>query len=260
MQKLLNIVVVVLFIVCFSKALTAKPLTEPILNDWPVIKFNRESVDLGKVKEGVVIYRSFKVKNIGRKVLKILETKSTCGCTVPDIKRNILSPGESTILKVLIDTSMKQNKVIKTLDVFSNDPARSKVVLSFSMDVENRHKNLSEGGKSKILSDEKCMTCHVYNGVGTFGKDLYEADCAMCHGEKGEGATGPNLLMGGYKVLLLAERRRKIIACGSNQSNAMPGFEYTCGGPLSSEQIDSLIEYLKKLSEEKNPHPGVEQH
>jgi len=214
----------------------------------PRIKFNTESVDLGKVKEGAILYRSFTVKNIGAKPLQILETKSTCGCTVPEMKKNLLQSQESTTLKVKIDTSMKQNKVTKTLDVLSTDPTRPVVTLSMKMDVENRHKNLSQKNKSKILTDEKCMSCHVYLGVGTFGKDLYQADCAMCHGPSAEGASGPNLLLGGYKNAALVASRRQVIACGSTVNNSMPGFEYTCGGPLSKEQIDSLIEYLKSLS------------
>lgn len=217
--------------------------------DQPVIKFNHESTDLGKVKEGAILYHSFKVKNIGGKTLQIAETKSTCGCTVPVIKKSVLPPFESTTLKVQIDTSMKQNKVIKTLDVLSSDPKRPKVTLSIAMYVENRHKKQSQKSRAKILTEEKCMSCHVYKGVGTFGKDLYEADCAMCHASDGTGASGPNLLLGGYKNAELVQSRRKVIACGSTMNNSMPGFEYTCGGPLSKEQIDSLIEFLKSLSE-----------
>lgn len=216
--------------------------------DEPRIKFNREFVDLGKVKEGVILFRTFEVKNVGNAPLRILDTKSTCGCTVPEIKKSVLKPHETTVLRVKIDTSMKQNKVTKTLDVLSSDPDRPVVTLSMAMDVENRHKNLSSKNKYKILSDEKCMGCHVYKGVGAFGRDLYEADCAMCHGPKAQGESGPNLLTGGYDNETLIQSRRKIIACGSTGNNAMPGFEYTCGGPLSKEQIDSLIDYLKALS------------
>lgn len=238
----------VLFLLfCLGDRLLAKNKTPS--STEPQIKFNREFIDIGKVKEGAILYRNFKVTNLGAKPLKILETKSTCGCTVPEIKKSVLNSQETTLLKVKIDTSMKQNKVTKTLDVHSSDPVRPIVTLSMAMNVENRHKNLSSEGKSKILTNEKCMTCHVYQGVGAFGKDLYDADCAMCHGLKGEGASGPNLLLGGYKNPALVQSRRQTIACGSKKNNSMPGFEYTCNGPLSIEQVDSLIEYLKSLSE-----------
>lgn len=246
MRLSVSILIVFILFISFGDSLFANGNHTP--TDKPKIKFNREFIDLGKVKEGVILYRSFKVTNVGNAPLKILETKSTCGCTVPEVKKSILKMQESTTLKVKIDTSMKQNKVTKTLDVLSSDPDRPIVKLSMAMNIENRHKNLSSKNKYKILSDEKCMTCHVYKGVGTFGRDLYEADCAMCHGPKAEGESGPNLLLGGYDNDALVQSRRRIIACGSKTNNAMPGFEYTCGGPLSIEQIDSLIEYLKLLS------------
>ena len=215
----------------------------------PSIKFNKEIIELGNVKEGVIINRSLTLKNVGNEKLILEEVKSTCGCTVPAIKKMILAPGESTTLRIAIDTAMKQDKVIKTVDVNSNDPFRPKVVLSISMIVENKHKNLKGVQRAKILSDEGCMSCHVYKGVGAFGKDLFDADCAMCHGIAGEGASGPNLIAGGYKNEELVKARREIIACGSKSNNSMPGFEYTCKGPLSKEQVDSLIEYLKSISE-----------
>lgn len=247
MRLFFTLLIGCILLVCWSNEIFAKSKNPS--STEAQIKFDREFVDLGKVKEGAILYRSFKVTNFGAKPLKILETKSTCGCTVPEIKKSILKSQETTILKVKIDTSMKQNKVTKTLDVFSSDPVRPVVTLSMAMDIENHHKNLSSKGKSKILTDEKCMTCHVYQGVGAFGKDLYDADCAMCHGLKGEGASGPNLLIGGYKNPALVQSRRQTIACGSKNNNSMPGFEYTCNGPLSIEQVDSLVEYLKSLSE-----------
>lgn len=247
MRLLFTLLIGLIFLVCLGNKLLAQS-KNPSSNE-PQIKFNREFIDLGKVREGAILYRNFKVTNLGAKPLKILETKSTCGCTVPEMKKSVLKSQETTILKVKIDTSMKQNKVTKTLDVHSSDPVRPIVTLSMAMNVENRHKNLSSKGKSKILTDEKCMNCHVYQGVGAFGKDLYDADCAMCHGLKGEGASGPNLLIGGYKNPALVQSRRQTIACGSKNNNSMPGFEYTCNGPLSIEQVDSLIEYLKSLSE-----------
>lgn len=249
MKRFFQSLFLIVFVIFFSGKIFAQQ-TEFQANQ-PVIKFDKESVHLGKVKEGMILYRKFKVQNAGGGDLNILETKSTCGCTVPKVKKSKLAAGESTTLRVMVDTSMKQDEVTKTLDVLSDDPVRPKVVLSLSMNVENRHKNLDGSKKAKILTDEHCMSCHVYKGVGAFGKDLYDADCAMCHGITGEGASGPSLLLGGYQNPELVKVRREVIACGSKKNNSMPGFEYTCGGPLSSEQVDSLIAYLKSLSESK---------
>ncbi len=219
--------------------------------DAPAIRFDHERIDLGIVKEGVGVHCSFRLKNIGSKTLEIYDIYASCGCTAPSIEKQSLAPSESTQLDVLIDTSMKQDKVTKTVDVSSNDPDRPIVILNISMEIENPHKNLSETGKAKILVDEKCTGCHVLQGVGTFGRELYEADCAMCHGNKAEGAVGPRLTVGDYNNATYAKHIRDVIAHGSKQHRSMPGFEVTVGGPLSPEQIDSLLSYLGKLTKSK---------
>lgn len=40
--------------------------------------------------------------------------------------------------------------------------------------------------------------------------------------------------------------RRAIIQKGSEKSTMMPGFSEKYGGPLTEEQIDSIVQYLNK--------------
>lgn len=217
----------------------------------PQIAFEPQSVDLGKVEEGVEIKTFFMIKNEGKKDLKIHEAHSTCGCTVPVLKQNELKPGESTKLDVTVDTSMKQGLVTKSIEVSSNDPASPVVSLPIKLDVKNRHIGLNESGKAKILTDEKCMSCHVDKGVGLAGKDLFEADCAMCHGENAKGAVGGALIYGDYKNEAYKKHIREVISFGSKTHRSMPGFLDVAGGPLIKDQVDSLVDYLAELSEKE---------
>ena len=217
----------------------------------PVITFDRERIELGPVKEGIEIPCSFAIKNDGSSTLTIYDVYASCGCTEPSLHKRALAPKQSTQLDVRIDTSMKQGKVTKTVNVSSNDPDRPIVALALAMDVENRHKGLSPAGRAKILTDEHCMSCHVQQGIGTFGKDLYEADCAMCHGQKAQGGVGPCLTNQQFKDPANTRRVRDVIAHGSKLHLSMPGFEVTSGGPLSAKQVDSLVSYLAMLAQSK---------
>jgi len=216
----------------------------------PNIQFDSQVFDFGTVDEGARINHTFKVVNKGSGTLKIVEAYASCGCTTPKFAKKILEPGEGTDLFVTIDTSMKQNGVTKTLNVSSNDPKRPIVELALKMFVRNQHKGLTEGAKAKILTDENCTSCHVARGVGAFGINLYNADCAMCHGPKAEGASGPTLI-GPYENAVFYNHMKSVLTTGSKNTNAMPGFGGEAGGPLAQKQIDSLLTYLKDLSDKR---------
>lgn len=217
----------------------------------PVIKITPVSVDIGTVQEGVEVSTTFSVKNEGNAELVIHEAKSSCGCTTADLSKNRLAPNETMPLKVMVDTTMKQGDVTKNMDVSSNDPVNPIVQIPITMHVPNQHKGLTERGKAKILTDEKCMSCHVYAGVGLGGKELYDADCAMCHGEGARGAVGNALIYGDYSNKEYEAHIREVISYGSKTHASMPGFLDKAGGPLVKEQVDSLIAYLKELSEKE---------
>lgn len=217
----------------------------------PRLSFKPDFVELGKVDEGAEIPTFFTLTNSGSEPLKIHEATSTCGCTVPELKQHELLPGESTKLDIIVDTTMKQGQVTKTVEISSNDPESPVVSLPIKMEVKNRHEGLTDDGRVKIFTDEKCNSCHVLKGVGLAGKDLFEADCAMCHGDDAKGAVGGALIFGNYNDPEYEKHIRDVISYGSKTHRSMPGFLDRAGGPLIKEQIDSIIEYLKELSEKE---------
>ncbi|MDZ4832458.1 MAG: DUF1573 domain-containing protein [Candidatus Melainabacteria bacterium] len=225
----------------------------------PRLDFQPDVVELGLVEEGAEVPTSFMLKNVGSEVLKIHEAHSTCGCTVPNLKEHDLKPGESTKLDIMVDTTMKQGAVTKTVEVSSNDPDMPVVSLPIKMEVKNRHEGLTDDGRVKIFTDQKCASCHVDKGVGLGGKDLFEADCAMCHGDDAKGAVGGALIFGNYDDPKYAKHIRDVIENGSKTHRSMPGFLDRAGGPLIKEQVDSLIVYLQGLSEKekKNKAQGT---
>lgn len=233
---------------CLSLASLAQ---NPAVNaDAPHIVVDKEVVDFGKVEEGIEINHDFKVTNSGGAKLTLTGAFASCGCTTPKLTKNSLLPGESTVLNVVVDTSMKQKNITKTVKLKSNDPVRPVIVIELKMDVLDAHRNMTAADSAKIFTDEKCMACHVYQGTGLFGRELYNSDCAMCHGPKAEGAVGP-ALFGPYENVEFKKKITTVASYGSKTHRSMPGFLGEAGGPLSKEQIDSIVNYLAALSKKR---------
>jgi len=234
-----------------SGALLALLLPKLALAKAPAhLTFDSDYFDFGKVEEGVEINHTFTLKNTGDSMLRIFDVSSTCGCTIPRLTKKILRPGESTRLRIVIDTAMKQDAVIKKVLVTSNDPAHRVSTLSLRLDVKDPHTGMTGETAAKIFSNERCAACHVAQGVGLFGRELYRADCAMCHGVKAAGAAGPPLL-GPYQSSAYSTKMRMVLSYGSKTQRSMPGFLAQAGGPLDKTQIDSILKYLADLSEKK---------
>jgi hypothetical protein len=60
-----------------------------------VAKFESETIDLGKVKQGVPATATFVVKNTGTEPLIIEQANPTCGCTMGDYTKAPIAPGKT---------------------------------------------------------------------------------------------------------------------------------------------------------------------
>ena len=222
----------------------------------PSLSIIPATISMGELEEGKEYNRKVKLKNVGKKALKIYEAHSSCGCTVPSLAKNDLQPEEETELEIMIDTAMKQGDVTKTVQISSNDPVHPIIPITIDMHVKNRHSATGDTGIVKIFTSEKCTSCHVDKGVGLAGGELFEADCAMCHGKEARGAIGGALIYGDYNNPVYAKHIKDVISYGSKSHQSMPGFLDKAGGPLVEEQIDSLVAYLKSLSEKEKAKTG----
>jgi mono/diheme cytochrome c family protein len=218
--------------------------------DSPRIIIDPESYDFGTVDRGVWLKHQFAITNTGNAPLVLSRTYATCGCTLPKLNKSKLLPGETGALDVSVDTSMKQNRITKSVFVVSDDPLRPSVKVDLSMNVVDPHSGMTEANKAKIFTAAQCSSCHVARGVGKFGRDLYNADCAMCHGPKAEGAIGPTLI-GPYEDSGFARQMTQVASFGSSRHCSMPGFLAEAGGPLNKQELDSVLKYLADLSNKR---------
>ncbi|MBI5183544.1 MAG: cytochrome c [Nitrospinae bacterium] len=81
-------------------------------------------------------------------------------------------------------------------------------------------------------------------GRGRIGSSLYINICAYCHGRSGEGKTAIALNNQSYLKSRGDKELRELIAKGIS-GTAMPGWGKDHGGPLSDNQIDSLVTFIR---------------
>ncbi len=60
-----------------------------------VAKFTLETIDLGKIKQGVPVTATFVVTNIGTEPLIIEQATPTCGCTIGDYTKSPIAAGKT---------------------------------------------------------------------------------------------------------------------------------------------------------------------
>ncbi len=60
-----------------------------------VAKFTSETIDLGKIKQGIPAVATFVVTNVGKEPLIIEQANPTCGCTMGDYTKSPIAPGKT---------------------------------------------------------------------------------------------------------------------------------------------------------------------
>lgn len=63
-----------------------------------VAKFATETIDFGKIKQGVPQKGTFVVTNIGKTPLIIEQANPTCGCTISDYTKEPIAPGKTGVI------------------------------------------------------------------------------------------------------------------------------------------------------------------
>lgn len=218
----------------------------------PAVYAEQRVRDVGAVETDSKVNTEFLLYNKGGQHLRITDVETTCGCTLTEMSKDVIAPGDFTRITVDLDTSIKIGPVRKKITVHSNDPERPQLDLFLVGEVKPRqmegHEMLGiQADNPLVLFQGECATCHVQVGVGKTGKALFQADCGMCHGlnAQGHGSAGPSLLRGDWQDEAYRRRMRRIIAEGSPNSPQMPPFSKHKGGPLSDDDIDSLVTFLK---------------
>ncbi|HEY8929875.1 MAG TPA: DUF1573 domain-containing protein [Mucilaginibacter sp.] len=88
--------------------------------DAPVMKFEKEIHDFGKIKKGDKVTYDFKFTNTGKSPLIITDAVATCGCTKPEWPKTPVKPGEAGSIHVTFDSTGKMGLQDKMITVTAN--------------------------------------------------------------------------------------------------------------------------------------------
>lgn len=99
-----------------------------VKNNLPVITFDKEVYDFGKVIQGEKVSYGFKFTNTGKTDLVISQVKTSCGCTAPKFSKDPIKPGEERVITVTFDSNGRKGIQNKTITVLSNCQPSTSVV------------------------------------------------------------------------------------------------------------------------------------
>jgi hypothetical protein len=113
----------------------------------PNIKFDKTEHDFGNLNPSENTSCTFNFENTGDAELVVNKRiKSTCGCTVPTLKRDKYPPGDSGVIKVKFRAPSRPGSTTKSIYVKSNDPdnprQQLKVTANIVLAVDYNPKNL----------------------------------------------------------------------------------------------------------------------
>ena len=215
------------------------------------IKIEDDNYDFHDIEQGTKAVHNFTIQNTGSDTLIITSTRPSCGCTaaVLDAKDNRLPPGTQSRLTVTFDANNKpEGPITKSVTISSNAKNQPEAMVHIQGRVVKSKLAHKEMMHLDGLFQGDCASCHVNKGKGELGARLYEADCAICHGTKTDGKPGPELASEAM-MHHTPKQWQNIIENGIPHS-AMPAFATKNKGPLSQEEISSLIEYLGAYKKE----------
>ena len=90
-------------------------------------KFEKETIDYGKVAKGTDGKKTFTFTNIGDAPLIIEKVQPTCGCTIAKKPEKPVMPGEKGEIEISYDTN-RLGGFSKTIIVFSNAKSKQKSI------------------------------------------------------------------------------------------------------------------------------------
>lgn len=121
------------------KAVANETAAKPDPNaSGPRIKFDKLIHDLGDMDPDSSNICEFGFKNVGDALLKILDTRPDCGCTIPTLEKKEYAPGESGTLKIKYHSVPQSGAVTRRIVVTSNDPVEPNVTLTMKGRVVER--------------------------------------------------------------------------------------------------------------------------
>ncbi len=153
-----------------------------------VLTLDKQQIDFGVMKQMEDREDAVIVTNTGTMPLIISGVEADCGCTIPEVVKDTLAPGESTMIKLLFNSKKFAGNIIKMVHVSSNDPRNPVTSIMIKADVHTPiiiDPPTQRLGFSKMKRGETPSREMTFTGTGTepleikgtkTRKDLFEVE------------------------------------------------------------------------------------
>ncbi len=113
---------ILLLVTCTSIAFSCST-PKKLVKDGPVITFDANPIDIGKLTKGELHTLFFNFTNTGNENL-VIDLVTACKCAELDWPRTPVAPGQQGEIKVVFDSStIEVGQITKTVDIIANtDP------------------------------------------------------------------------------------------------------------------------------------------
>ncbi len=114
------------------------PKNSPELKDqkMPRLVLDKNQYDFGNVKEGKIVTAIIDFKNTGEGDLKIIDVRTSCGCTAALLSSKNLKPGEKGSIRIELDTSNREGKLTRTVTLYTNDPSTPNQTITLFVNIQ----------------------------------------------------------------------------------------------------------------------------
>jgi len=194
---------------------------------------------------------AFEVSNPSTAAITVEAVTPSCGCTVVKVPPLpwTLAPGEKGRIDASMDWRGRFGLFTKSIAVATSAGPQ---LLTLNIQIPTpegvvelpiaRARNLATASTDRqAVFRGDCAKCHVEPAAGKIGRELYTAACGICHEAEHRATMVPDLKALPHSTD--AAHWRHWITYGKSGS-LMPAFAQREGGPLTDQQIDSLVEYL----------------
>lgn len=200
----------------------------------------------------------FTVTNRSAQAVTIEQIRPSCGCTVAEMPSNpwVIAPGAKASFSGYVNFQGKEGTFSKTLFVSSSAGTQMlTVTIEIPMvDDATRKKNqaIAQANRQAVFHGD-CASCHLEPALGRSGAELFTAACGVCHFAARRASMVPDLLTA--RQHRDADFWRKWIAEGK-EGTLMPAWSKDKGGPLSHDQIESLVQFAMQTLPVEPPPPA----
>lgn len=203
----------------------------------------------------------FVMTNTAPSNVVVTAVRTSCGCTIAKVPPMpwVLKPGERGEVAADVDVRRKVGTLNKTVTVettlgyktlmtrvhiphqVNGDPASLPDPGSDRAAERARNIALSAADRQAVFKGE-CAVCHTEPTKGQMGEKLFAAACSICHEGPNRASMVPDLAA--VKTPRDKSYWKQWITEGGKPGGLMPSFTLAQGGPLSDEQISSLVDFL----------------